>query len=214
MASRVCYVCDTKAHVTLVDKSGRQRPVAEGGVMISAAFVCDECGAMSIGQRRMPSLISDVGAYLNGQGRVETWLPVHGSGRAFPDVPDHISQAATEAFRCHSIGAFRAAGSLARAVIEATAKDKGVTMNGIASKIDAMAEQGLIRPHIQEAAHEVRHLGNDMAHGDFIEPVTLEESTLSLELMAEVLNEVFQSPARVAKARQAREARAAQNTSN
>jgi hypothetical protein len=208
MASRVCYICETKAHVTLVDESGRQRPIAGGGVMLGAAFTCDECGAMSIGHRHMESALGgDVGQFLDGRGRVEAWLPVHGAGREFPDVPDHISQAATEAFRCHSIGAFRASGSLARAVIEATAKEKGLTMNGIASKIDAMAQNGLIRPHIQEAAHEVRQLGNDMAHGDFIDPVTLEEATLALELMAEVLDEVFQSPARVARARAAREAR-------
>jgi len=46
-----------------------------------------------------------------------------------------------------------------------------------------------------------------MAHGDFIDPVTEEDSALALELMAEVLEEVFQSPARVARARAAREAR-------
>ncbi|MGY4767547.1 DUF4145 domain-containing protein [Kribbella sp. CWNU-51] len=135
------------------------------------------------------------------------WIPAHATGREFPDVPGHIGEAASEAFKCQSVQAFRASCSLARAVIEATAKHKGLTMNGIAAKVDAMAEAGYIRPHIQEAAHEVRYLGNEMAHGDFIDPVTSEETALALELMAEVLDEVFQSPARVTRAREAREAR-------
>lgn len=202
--------------MTCVDRSGRTRLTSpnsfEECTRLVAAFTCDECGAMSVGQ-----MIVD-GDFRGDSRGVQDWLeqtdslewvPAHASGRDFPDVPSHIGAAASEAFKCQSIQAFRAACSLARAVIEATAKEKGITTNGIAAKIDTMAQAGLIRPHIQEAAHEVRHLGNEMAHGDFIAPVTAEESTLAVELMAEVLDEVFQSPARVARARAAREARRA-----
>jgi hypothetical protein len=204
--------------MTRVDGSGQARyynPInpftLRNITRLNAAFTCDQCGAMSVGEMIMDG---DLG----GMNRVEyfleqaddmRWIPLHATGRDFPDVPVHIGDAASEAFECHSIQGFRAACSLARAVIEATAKEKGVRMNGIAAKIDAMAESGFIRPHIQQAAHEVRHLGNEMAHGDFIDAVTSEESALALELMAEVLEEVFQSPARVARARAAREARRA-----
>jgi hypothetical protein len=44
-----------------------------------------------------------------------------------------------------------------------------------------------------------------MAHGDFVQPVEPEESEFVLTLMTEVLDEVFQSPARVAKAKASRE---------
>jgi hypothetical protein len=40
-----------------------------------------------------------------------------------------------------------------------------------------------------------------MAHGDFVESVTAEESDETLTLMSEVLNEVFQSPAVVERVR-------------
>jgi len=48
-----------------------------------------------------------------------------------------------------------------------------------------------IRPGIAEAAHEVRHLGNDMAHGDFAEQVDHEEAELALELVAAILDELW-----------------------
>jgi len=137
------------------------------------------------------------------------WVPVTGTGRPFEDVPTHIASAASEAYECHSIGAHRGAGSLARAVIEATAKDKGITSGNLQSKIEQMEQMDHIRPHIRDAAHEVRHLGNDMAHGDFVQPVTEEETAEVLELMGEILNEVYQSPAKISARRAAREAKKA-----
>jgi hypothetical protein len=136
-----------------------------------------------------------------------TWVPLQASGRDFPNVPQHIASAASEAYECHSVQAYRAAGSLARAVVEATARHKGITSGTLQNKIEEMERQDLIRPHIKEAAHEVRHLGNDMAHGDFIQPVTEEETAEVLELMAEILNEVYQSPAKIAKRQAARVAK-------
>ena len=70
-----------------------------------------------------------------------------------------------------------------------------------------MYEQNFLREHIKEQAHEVRHLGNDMAHGDFVEPISTEEADEVLELMAEVLHEVFESQARLLRVRNARLAR-------
>lgn len=139
-----------------------------------------------------------------------TWLPSRGEQPPlFEDVPEHIAGAAREAYRCRSIGAHRAAVLLARSAIEATAKRKGFKDGGLNTKIDKMFEVSLIREHIRDGAHEVRHLGNDMAHGDFVEPVEPEDSELLLTLMSEVLDEVFQGPARVEKARAARLARRA-----
>lgn len=110
------------------------------------------------------------------------------------------------------MGAFRAVGSLARAVVEATAKDKGITTGRLADKIDALAQAGHVREHTKEQAHEVRHFGNDMAHGDFTDPVTQEEAEEVIELMAEVLDEVYQSPARLAARKQARLAKKQQGS--
>ena len=96
---------------------------------------------------------------------------------------------------------------MARSVIEATAKNKGIATGRLVDKIEELEKRSLIRPHIKDAAHEVRHLGNDMAHGDFIDPVTEEETAETLELMSEILNEVYQSPAKIGRRAAARAAK-------
>lgn len=135
-----------------------------------------------------------------------SWLPRR-TGKTFADVPSSIASAACEAYSVLAVDAFRAAVILARSVIEATAKGKGITRGSLITKIDEMHERGLIREHIRDGAHEVRLLGNEMAHGDFVERVAQEDALLVLMLMEEVLAEVYQSPTRVARAKRAREQR-------
>ena len=181
---------------------------------IWAAFKCDNCSALTVAMATARAgdgaILSDPAGWLGRMNHTQ-WYPVHSVGKDFPDVPQHIADAASEAYRCRSISALRTAVQLARSVVEATAKEKGITQGSIFSKINEMYNQRLIREHIKDGAHEVRHLGNDMAHGDFVSPVTSEETDLVLTLMSEILDEVFQSPARVAQARAARAAREAQS---
>lgn len=128
-------------------------------------------------------------------------LPKHN----FPDVPSPIASAASEAHLCLASGGPRGAVALARAVVEATAKYNKITTGMLDEKIDALATKGLIRPHTQEAAHEVRHYGNEVAHGDLVnEPITPEEAAEVLVLMDVILREVFQGPAELKKLQQTR----------
>ena len=56
-------------------------------------------------------------------------------------MPPEIAAAASEAHRCRdAAGANRAAILLARGVVEATAKDKGITGKNLVQKIDRMHE--------------------------------------------------------------------------
>lgn len=119
-------------------------------------------------------------------------------------MPELIAQAANEVHRCMHIRAMRAAGSLARSVIEAVAKDKGVTKGSVQTKIDAMHAQGLVREYVRDGAHEVRLLGNDMVHGDFALSLDEADVHLVISLMDEVLQEAYVAPARVQAARDAR----------
>ncbi|MFC7243696.1 DUF4145 domain-containing protein [Catellatospora aurea] len=143
--------------------------------------------------------------------RLQLW-PKKVSGKDFLDVPNHIASAADEAHRSLSMNLNRAAVLLARAVVEATAKEKGVTSGTLATKIDVLYDRRLIREHVKEGAHEIRFLGNEMAHGDFADEVSDEDATVTLVLMDEILLEVFQSPARVSKAREARLAKTPQTS--
>jgi hypothetical protein len=201
MVTRVCWVCGDKAHHELVSKFYAPRGYGTEHV---GAFECDGCHFLSIGHVHVPtSHIALPAGYLTENVAVK-WYPERGMGKPYPDVPAHIGSAASEAHACHSIGSYRAAVLLARSVIEATAKDKGITQGNLASKIDEMCTQGFVRELVKETAHEIRHLGNDMAHGDFVDPTTEEESEEILVLMAEVLNEVYQAPARLEARKQAR----------
>jgi hypothetical protein len=184
-----------------------------GARVTGSMFTCDHCRMPSLG---MVLTTSDPRTSIHGleRGQIDDWFAIHeediqwlppkGVRKLYEDVPAHVAAAAGEAHECESIGARRAAVQLARSVVEATAKDKGITRGTLADKIDAMHAAGLIREHVHEAAHEIRYLGNEMAHGDFVEPVSAEDASETLELMAEVLNEVYQSPARVVRVRTAR----------
>jgi hypothetical protein len=132
------------------------------------------------------------------------WQPRNAVSPDFPDVPEHIARAAREAHEAHSINALMAAILMARTVVEATAKDRGITSGRLVAKIDSMKEADLIRKSTAEAAHEIRHFGNDMAHGDIEDVPDTDDAAEVLTLMDEVLNEVYQGPARTARVKNRR----------
>ncbi|MEO3775754.1 DUF4145 domain-containing protein [Micromonospora sp. B11E3] len=220
MASRTCGWCRRLAHMSpsggeVAVQEGREGPGERPPLTLMAAFRCNSCGKTNLARITLRGSELDPDMYAEEIFRVLDsfndrleWLPLaQPTGRAFADVPVHIAEAATEAHKSREINAYRACLMLARAVIEATAKEMGIRSGSLNSKIEQMAEQRIIREHIKEGAHEIRHFGNDMAHGDFVDPVSAEDADLTLTLMDEVLLEVFQSPARVARARKARLAR-------
>lgn len=207
MTATVCAWC--KAHSNMTPVSAPQEaPISNGYKPVQGAFKCNHCLRISVASTRVGTNVGVPNQGLDGrwwQDRPLTWTPEQVGGRDFPDVPDHIASAADEAFRCRSIMTLRSAILMARSVIEATCKDNDVTKGQLAAKIDAMAGQGLIRPFTQDAAHELRFLGNDMAHGDFVDAVDEDDADAVLEVMAEILNEVYQGPARVSRMKAKRE---------
>ena len=62
---------------------------------------------------------------------------------------------------------------------------------------------------IKDEAHEIRYLGNDMAHGDFTEPVSEEDADDMLGFLATFLNYVYQMPAAIRRRQEARKNRRA-----
>jgi hypothetical protein len=214
MASTTCAYCGRLTHMTAfgginaIWRGGYGRP---SNALVEAPFTCDNCRRLSIGIGMSDHDPSNApGNDIDGRwGWSENpgglnWLPLAGVARDYPDVPEHIAPAASEAHACQSIGAHRAAVMVARAVIEATAKNKGVINGMLFNKIEKMHELGLISELVRDQAHEVRYLGNDMAHGDFVDPVSAEEADEVLELMAEVLHAVFVVPAQLKRRKEAR----------
>ncbi|MET9297786.1 DUF4145 domain-containing protein [Micromonospora aurantiaca] len=215
MTAAYCAWCGRYAHMAYVDGSQAATWFMDTERVIAttmACYRCDGCRGLMIASVETDAYpdgdsVNELLSFLNDHREFLRWTPSASGNMGFPDVPEHIAAAASEAYRCAENNELRAAVLLARSVIEATAKAKNIKNGSLADKIDKMHDEKLIREHIKEGAHEVRYLGNDMAHGDFVDPVDKEDAGLVLTLMSEVLAEVFQSPAKVAKARAARDAK-------
>ncbi|MBO3663119.1 DUF4145 domain-containing protein [Microbacterium stercoris] len=201
-----CPYCKRLTFMDYVQDSARI--VDEDDMRAEAAFQCAACGRFSVGGKQYAGFTTDtsghsfplrlhetstpaeIAAVLIGS--IEYWEPVAPVGKAYEDVPAAISAPADEAYRCLSIDAYRAAVLMSRAVIEATAKKQGIKTGRLVDKIDALAERGHIRPLVAEAAHAIRLMGNDMAHGDFASTaISRADAEDALVLMDEVLNDVF-----------------------
>ncbi|WP_158641464.1 DUF4145 domain-containing protein [Amycolatopsis eburnea] len=212
MASTQCGWCGVRAHMESFSRVTFSPNEEEQEFLVTRAYKCHNCSAISVASVGSPTTHpwdSNPDMFDNYVDEEGTWLPSPGFRKDFPDVPQHIGEAASEAHRCIAMGALRAAVQLARSVVEATAKEKGASSGNLLAKIDKLHEMGIIRPVIQEAAHEIRHLGNEMAHGDFIQPVMKEEAVEAVGLMDELLTEVFEAPARIEKRKLARLAKKA-----
>lgn len=207
MAATTCGWCGTLTHVTEFSSGAGSNGIFGEVPPIQNAFRCDTCGGLLIGATFDPQWpnglahngTTDVG-YMKQywQSRnPDVWAPTFVEGQDFPDVPEHISLAASEAHKGASIGNHMSAILMARTVIEASAKEKGIASGSLLNKIDELASKSLIRADTKEAAHAIREFGNDMAHGDIANPVHAEDAEEVLVLMDEILNELFQGPARV-----------------
>jgi hypothetical protein len=163
-------------------------------------------GELHLGSVRVP-----VDRALAGMDNLK-WTPQRVLRPRFPDVPEQIADTAAEAHACLSVEVYRGAVALARAVVEATAKDKEIVKGSLAQKIDKLYDAGHIRAITQQVAHEVREGGNEIAHGDLgDEPMPAEDARAIVRLMDEILHEVYQGPAAMLRLRQSRQDREQRN---
>lgn len=162
-------------------------------------YTCDHCS--------LPIAVVYTDAIQPG---IERYWPINASGKEFPDVPEALAATANEAHICLNARAPRGAVALARAVVEAIAKNMGITQGTLRDKIERLYAAGHISEAMKEAAHEIRFAGNEAAHGDLIaESLTIEDAEEIVSLMDTMLERVYQEPAQVARIRQQREGRRA-----
>lgn len=235
MGTRICWNCGSFTHMTRVGEPFPVREIGrlrELNLMWFALFTCDSCGfgsmgAMTISAHEALMLygaydeVRSISSYGGSQAEIDRvavgcafddkntdimWYPVKAVGKTYENVPENIASAASEAYSCLSISANRAATILARAVIEATGKEKNIPkQSNLRNLIDKMAEVGIITDLLKDEAHEIRFLGNDMAHGDFDHETTAEDAEEILGFMDSVLNYVYVQPEIVARRKRKRE---------
>lgn len=211
MASRICWNCQRDAHMTRIGDPWNPKPLSETEKLFWVATArCDSCSHPSIAEyasdqrQYSSSSVSRAAAAFDAPDASEDlgidWHPKHAVVRKVVDVPSGIDEAAGEAIATLAIGAYKAAVLMCRSVIEATAKDHDITVFSLAAKIDELEQKRVINPGTAEAAHEIRHLGNDMAHGDFATTIVTEiEAREVVEITEAILEEVYQRPARIAR---------------
>ncbi|MFB7596901.1 DUF4145 domain-containing protein [Streptomyces sp. NPDC056160] len=209
MASTICGWCGDRTHMTMVldpyllpeavwpttsyGLPDHDRPV------YMAAFRCsnENCSRLSVGWAELYKAVYATAKIKLPQVELQ-WEPIAIRRPQFADVPPEIGATASEAHACLSIGAARGAVALARAVVEATAKAKGITVGGIQKKINALRDSGVISPLTADTSDQIRQDGNSIAHGDIgDEPISTEDAEAILEFMDALLDEVFQRPSKL-----------------
>lgn len=203
MPSTECHSCGiVSQQVILADPTFLGETALAGATLDTwtASFGCANCKQINIGTLMTHNTRSEqypreaARHAMKDQDACLDWKPKRLHSPSYAHTPEQIASAAAEAHQCHSIDAYRAAVILARAVIEATAKDHGITSGGIQAKIKAMSDTGLLRPLHTRQAQMIRSFGNDMAHGDFDTVIDRMASAYLLTLMDSILNEVYVSP--------------------
>jgi hypothetical protein len=135
--------------MTCVEGSAYYWQRYQTGLLEAAAlYTCSQCNAPSIGLVYADSNHYRADLIMNNLDVEPRWIPEAGSGKDYPEVPPTIASTADEAHRCYSIKAYRGAIALARAALEATAKDKGYTKGGLQQKIKDMTDDRLLRSNI------------------------------------------------------------------
>lgn len=125
----------------------------------------------------------------------------------FENVPEHIAESAREAESCLFYGNYRGAGALARAVIEAIAKDRKAQGNKLFDRIAKLKDAGPLSDLAVQQAHEIRILGNDLAHGDFTNAPDSRDVSDAVALLKVIINEIYQAPAKLKEMQERRDAR-------
>ena len=217
MATTTCGWCGRDVHMTQLAKHPNARRTDWGDNYVSdAAYKCDNCGRYSVVS--WYSTYDPTESYRSGEpedyDRSVAWSPPHVTRPEYADVPEHIANASREAWLCYAHGATVAACAVARSVIEAAAKAHDVTVRGIEPKIDALKEKGLIWGDLIDSAHLVRQFGNDAAHGDILEPASQHETRDVLDIVDELLHQLFTSPARSKRLTASRQARRDQDSAD
>lgn len=202
--TRICPHCNVSSHFTGVWDDRLDEHGDPGDALVRFCEVCDNCDRPVCGAYLDCYGIDD-GYFIDDSPSVWPVAVVH---KSYPDVPGAIAAAASEAHQALGANAPRACTAMARAAVEATAKERGITKGNLESKIDQLAKDDHISEAMRLAAHEIRFAGNEAAHGDLVdEPITVDDAAEIVDLMDAILERVYQEPAKVARVRASREAR-------
>jgi hypothetical protein len=136
------------------------------------------------------------------------WWPTPGTADLDPDIPAQVESAYEEGMRALSVKAPRAAAVMFRGMLAQVVLDKGTeaakAKHTLYDRLNQMSQDGSLHPSLVEWASEIRLLGNAAAHPDSLEPVSEQEATDLSRLCRQLLNVIYEVPARISRSRAAR----------
>ncbi|TCD54418.1 DUF4145 domain-containing protein [Alloscardovia theropitheci] len=207
MVTRICWTCRTASHMTQYAPAYKIE-TDEQNVRI-VACKCDNCNAPNIAvtEPLVPEYDYSFSApdFIEAGGiRIIQWYPDFPYGKEYKNVPEAISSAASEAYSCFSIRSYRACILMARSALEAICKQHHIEKGSLANKIEKLSQETNMSSLVTEQANEIRYFGNEMAHGDFTQPVDEDDAKDILDLMDIIIDYVYQQPEQLAALKERR----------
>jgi len=133
------------------------------------------------------------------------WWPAPDAADLYPDIPESVVSAFSEGMRALSANCPRAAAVMFRGMLTAVVRDKGSEAAQQAptlyQQLKVMEQEGSLYPSLVEWAEEIRLVGNAGAHFDELDPVDQAEAAGLSRLCRNLINVVYESPARIRRGR-------------
>lgn len=207
MLDTQCPHCGVHSYLAYCWSDCTTEDELHGPHIIDAAYRCSRC--KKILSTRVTYLRPQMPIQSEHQSVIEEadrfslleWKPPRLDFEPPNGVPEGISAASVEAHRSLAVGNHMAAVLMARSVMEAAAKDCGVTEGNLFAKINTMRTRELLTQDVAEIAHVIRDSGNTMAHGDFVDAIVADRAKPVagplLELMDSVLKSLYSDKAKL-----------------
>lgn len=128
------------------------------------------------------------------------WWPLPKS-KLSDDIPKEISNIYAEAILTFYANAPRATAVMLRRTIEAITVNFGETKGTLAQRLQVLADKNILQPSLAEWAKEVRLIGNQGAHYDPANDVSMEDAKQLLTFVQELLKYLFELPAELKRRR-------------
>lgn len=121
-------------------------------------------------------------------------------------VPPEIAEDFQEALRCRAAGFLYGAAVVGRRALEAALRGHGAKAYMLADQINEMSDETLPK-NLKLAAHHVRLIGNDAAHGAHARTVTELELASLVGFVTDVLHQLYVLPHNIAQQKRQIEAK-------
>ena len=164
------------------------RHCQQGVVIIEEEWIGDHPGREGIGKGGVTSY------------RGIHWWPLPQS-KLSKDIPSAITDVYAEAVTTYYAKAPRATAVMLRRTIEAMVLQFGEEKGTLAQRLQSLSDKAILQPSLAEWAKEVRLVGNQGAHFDPAETVSMDDVTQLMSFVQELMKYLFILPAELSRRR-------------